>query len=512
MISKRERVYVILFIFIMLILISLPTMIADKAGGESYVFNGLLFNTYDGNSYIAKMRQGYDGAWSFTLSYTFESAEGAFIHGFYLFLGHVARWTSLPLIFTFHLFRVIFAGLMFWMLFQFTSRIIKTKSWRWLAFIIASVGSGMGWLGIPFDLFTADFWIAETYPFLTANTNAHFPIALSIQLWILLPRNNEKINWINGLVLAILGLLLAIISPFGVVVVMGILAGIFLWRYLRKEDWIPILQRIFLLGFAAGPLLVYYLWISIYHPVLSQWSIQNQTPSPPVWDLILSLSPALLLAFWGLPRAWKSERKEIHLIMIWMIASLILIYLPIGLQRRFMQGLYIPTVLLAVFALESYFEARPKFNKSAVILFSLLSLPTNLILILTLSYGIRTHAPELYLTADEYLVIQWIDENAFANAHILASPDVALAIPTHSDARVYYAHPFETINAEYKAQALEDFFSGDLKDPNAWLMQSDVEFIFYGQREQGLGPIPDFLPIELVFQSGDVKLYQVIND
>ena len=47
MISKRERVYVILFILIMLILISLPTIIADKAGGDSYVFNGFLFNTYD---------------------------------------------------------------------------------------------------------------------------------------------------------------------------------------------------------------------------------------------------------------------------------------------------------------------------------------------------------------------------------------------------------------------------------------------------------------------------------
>ena len=47
-----------------------PYLYAYFAAPPGRTFGGFLINTQDGNSYLAKMRQGYDGAWLFRLPFT----------------------------------------------------------------------------------------------------------------------------------------------------------------------------------------------------------------------------------------------------------------------------------------------------------------------------------------------------------------------------------------------------------------------------------------------------------
>lgn len=68
--------------------VSLPYAWALAAGGDTHVFGGFLLNPIDGNSYLAKMMQGWSGAVTFTLPYTAEPGEGVILFVFYLFLGH----------------------------------------------------------------------------------------------------------------------------------------------------------------------------------------------------------------------------------------------------------------------------------------------------------------------------------------------------------------------------------------------------------------------------------------
>ena len=62
-----------------------PYIIAIFMAPEGWHFAGILVNPYDGQSYLAKMRQGFDGNWLFHLTYTPEPHEGVYIYLFYLF-------------------------------------------------------------------------------------------------------------------------------------------------------------------------------------------------------------------------------------------------------------------------------------------------------------------------------------------------------------------------------------------------------------------------------------------
>jgi len=79
---------------------SLPYFLAY--GVRDHVFTGILINPIDGNSYLAKMAEGWRGDWLFTLPYTTDPGPGALIFTYYLFLGHLARWTGASLDLVYH--------------------------------------------------------------------------------------------------------------------------------------------------------------------------------------------------------------------------------------------------------------------------------------------------------------------------------------------------------------------------------------------------------------------------
>ncbi|MCE1255625.1 MAG: hypothetical protein LWX83_19000 [Anaerolineae bacterium] len=65
---KRQHL-VIIFVFFSGLII-LPYIAAWKMSGSEYVFGGMLANPIDGQSYLAKMRLGFDGHYLFHLLYS----------------------------------------------------------------------------------------------------------------------------------------------------------------------------------------------------------------------------------------------------------------------------------------------------------------------------------------------------------------------------------------------------------------------------------------------------------
>ncbi len=257
-----------------------------------------------------------EGEWQFQLPYTAERGEGAYLFIFYLFLGHVARNLGLSLPVTFHLARLLAAGLLLVSLFRFFEDLLGQSSK--LAFLLAIFGSGLGWLATLFGLFTADFWVAEAYPFLSAYANPHFPLALALMLAALTRISNRerRSGWFQMALYAISGFILALILPFGIVLVVLLLLVLWIWRV---ADLIGqgerVSQIIFApeaarrgLALAAGgaPVLLYYLWAVNSNPQLAAWNAQNLTPSPPWWDVLLAFSPALPVALLGAWWAWRA--------------------------------------------------------------------------------------------------------------------------------------------------------------------------------------------------------------
>ena len=180
--------------------------------------------------------------------------------------------------------------------------------------------------------------------------------------------------------------------------------------------------------------------------------------------------------------------------------------MPSGLQRRFSIGLILP---LAVFAGRGLARVilptirrrwRPLVLAAAFILIA----PSMVLAIGIPTLGIASRDKNYYVTNSEQDGLDWLGENAPSDAIVLASPSYSLYIPVYGRSRVVYGHPFETVQADERREAVLDFYEGKRCDVVA---DEGVDYIVYGLREFELGDgcAPDAEP---VFSSGDVSIYQ----
>jgi len=408
---------------------------------------------------------------------------------------------------------------------------------------LALLGLGLGWLVFPFGVITSDMWVAEAYPLLSSYANPHFPLALSFMLSILLISyrvsiHNGTATLRLGFITAILSFLLAIVLPFGVVLVMMVLGSILMIELIKllidnrsrteinglsslelrtlgrfSPPISGLAKQSFWVVLGGMPVVLYDFYVVWTDPVLAKWNAQNITLSPPLWDLVLSFSPVLIAACVGFWYLVLNKNHKQRLFLIWAVIGLLFLVLPLGLQRRFMMGIYVPLVGLASV---SFLWLNRKFSQSRANRLSgwllIISLPTILVLLLVAYFGIQTHAPVYYLTNGEYQAMQWIENNTPDNALILAAPETGIFIPAHTGRRVIYGHPFETVNATSEEAAAESFFADHVElDRQAFIRTRQVDFVFYGPREQILGTLPEIGNfLQQVYDQNGVSIYMVI--
>ena len=501
--QHRERNQVLAFILGLLVLEALPYLAAALSSNDDLVFGGFLLSPIDGNSYLAKMHQGWEGSWVFTLPYSAEPGEAVpLLNVYYLFLGHLARWFGAPLLFVFHAARLAAAGFMFFTLYSFTFSLFKTTKTRWFAFILLSLGSGLGWLALAFGLLTPDLWIPESFPFLAAQANAHFPLGLALQFCLLAQLSSERvIDNLQRIKLVLAAAILAIVYPFGLAVSGAVMLAQLIYYFSRHLPLANSLQRIFLVSAGGGPFILYAMWISNTHPSLSIWNAQNLTPTPGLIEIIIGYSPALLFALAGLGIAWRTKDDRLSTLVIWMLLGFVMIYLPLNLQRRLMTGLFVPIGLLAIYAIEHISNNWRRFAWLAPV-FLILSITTN---IFSLLLGLRIAQitePRFYIQRSELAAYEWLDQNAEIDSLVIASPQSGLLIPAYSHARVLYGHPFETAHATEWEAIVVDFYSSP-GDSETILADYDVDYMLYGPKERALGDLPDLPSWMIVFEQGN---------
>ena len=504
---NRRSLWLALIIFFLLV--TIPYLIAYLNGGEGYLFGGFLINPQDGNSYLAKMEEGWRGDWKFTLAFTAEKSEGAFLFLFYIFLGHIARITHISMVLVFHISRVLSVLILVFALYQFTNWLFKEHPENALkAFLLCLFGSGIGWLFLLFGLVTSDLWVAETYPFLSAFASPHFSLGIAILLWMFLEFAGQ-LSTMRCIRLVVWGLLLSIVMPFGIVVAGGIgfLWKVSKWFSTHKLELWPLIA-----GFSLGGPFLLYQYIAIQNdPLLSIWNAQNVTQSPSVWDLTIALIPAIIFAVFAILRIIKVSQwnEQTRLLVIWVVIGAVMIYFPFSLQRRFMFSYYIPVSCLAVIGIQ-FLQSSPHkvFNKLYPFLFST-SIITNLFVILLAIFGIVQKSSLFYLTKDEVAAYDFLRTNGFNNALVLCAPETGNFIPGWTGDRVIYGHEFETVYADQNEKQVIDIFSSriSISAVNDYLLRQKVKFVFWGPREKELGPAEFLSKRKPVYQNGSVEIY-----
>jgi hypothetical protein len=252
-------------------------------------------------------------------------------------------------------------------------------------------------------------------------------------------------------------------------------------------------------------MVAYEIAVTSIAPLLSGWSAQNLTPAPPLWDLILSLSPLLLLVPAGIRGALYSGNAKERLLIVWCIASLVLLYTPWSLQRRFMVGIFIPVATLSALALSRWIKDGRRFWLWGVLLIAL-AMPTNLLVLQAGRHGIQTRDASLYLSRDEAKALDWIQMNTPPEALILAAPETGLFIPARTGRRVIYGHPYETVQAEAQKLNVERFFQGE-QSPEMGALLARVDYVFYGPREREIGRNTALDSLSTAYENASVLIY-----
>jgi len=496
---------------------SLPYLIAWAATPEGARFTGLLFNPQDGNSYIAKMRQGLAGSWRFRLPYTPEPHDGAPVYLFYLLLGQAARWAGLPLILVYHGARVVGGAAMLLAFYALAARLSDEVGERRVMFLLTALGSGFGWLAGPLGLMIADLWIPEAFPSYALLANAHFPLAMGLMAGIaccvlrVWDAGERRLRFGVGAVAAAAAL--GMIQPFGLATVFGGLGAALVARAARGR---PFTRRaaawVAVIVVAALPYPLYTQWALHADPVLAEWSSQNVTPSPPVWDWALSYGIVFVLAALGCTLAVRRGREGDWLLLGWVAATVGGMYLPLPLQRRLSIGLGVPLGLLAGMGWRRGVRPRIKprlraLARGLVVTFCAL---TPLFLALVTLLAALAGEPWFYLSDGEWAALEWLRDEGRSEGVVLCAPQMGLFVPAWAGQPVVYGHPFETVDAERRLARVEAYWAGEMSqaEREVFLRENEVTYALIGPRERAIGE-GMAEPGGLVFEAQGVKVYEV---
>ena len=498
---------------------ALPYLLASALAPAPERFSGFLLNPLDGFSYLAKMRQGADGGWLFRLPYALEPGPGALLYPYHLLLGHLSRLLAAEPLIVYHAARVLAAAVMFTLAAALYRRALPTARAAAWALALTLIGSGLGWLLLPFGRTAIDLWVPEAVPFLTAYANAHFPLASAALLAAILaalgpadgsPRLAARlaVSWLAWTVLAL-------VQPFAIALLLITLAAWTAWESARAGAlWMTAARpRVLALaagGLGAAPWLLYDLQLTRTHPAIAGWAAQNLTPTPAPLDVLAGYAVVLALAAAGLRRRNPLRTAEGRLMLVWALAGAVLLYAPFGLQRRMALGLFFPLAALAGAGVEGLLERGRAARMLAILAFAL-ALPSNLLVV---GAGLAAAArgdPLLVLESGERATYEWIGAHLPAGATVLAGPESGNRLPAFADVRVLYGHPFETPDADAARAQAESLLAWDGPSPaaRAELERLGLQFVLIGPREREAGTPAWLEGLQPLYAQAGFAVYRV---
>ncbi len=524
-VQPKEWLWALTWSVVILVITSLPYLYGALASTPERKFSGFVVGVEDGHSYLAKMQQGRSGYWLFRLAYTPEPHRAEPFFLFYILLGKIAGLTTLSNMAVFHLSRLVTipAGLLaFYYFAAYFTEQVRVKQLAWLIFGFTG-GLGWLWLGLggPAELgrMPVDLWVPDASFFLTALTYAHLPLAQGL----LLVLSIASLEFVHhgrkqaGFVAAGCGLMVSLIHPHTLPVI-SLILGLYILRqhYRQKRELFVKATRLVLITLPALPYLLYVWVVFSRNPAFVAWRWQSLTYSPAPVHYLLGFGFTLVLAAVGLGLIWPQVNPKFHFLQVWSISVPLLVYLPIALQRRFLDGYQAPLAMLAAMGLVWLTEKiHSRFWRTEIVALTLVGMSlTNGLLVMGAIGTIRQRPNPVFVPTSEVEAAHWLAERTDQTV-VLASYQTGNYLPTVANVRTFVGHGPETIHSAEKQAQVKTFFN-EATDETWRLVLLDrfnVGYVYYGPTEQTLGGFtPDRAPyLRQVYNNGPVQIYQVVK-
>lgn len=493
--------------------LTLPGIVPGLFAPADKTWIGFSTGGIDYPTYLAKMQWGYWGHWTYPDRLTSEKTEAVPIYTFYLFLGHVARWTGLEIPWVYHLTRIVLALIGF-LLFVTWLQKKQWGLWELLAATFAAAAEVKIGGSSPFPLrIQESLWLATlTFPHYMLNFIGLMLVFLGYEA-LLKDRTLKAVGLgLGGVICLLLG------HPFLLALALGI-PGLetIIWR--RKE-----IKRTFfylaMLSFAALPWLL--LLAKTFWGVdwLVEWRRQAVLPTPTLLGFLGAQGLATPLAIAGIGRALRAENSRFAL--VWFVWAWALVYSHLlGNAREFAFAISIPTGIMAMEGMRQLFPSI----KSAKAVGAFIVIVGSMVM-MTLYWaevlmpekapGIK-YLPQNYMAGIEYLKQHGTQEDV-----ILSRVTQGNLMPYLTGLKPYLGHISETLHYKEKLANAKRFFAGEMSDEEAerFLKEARIKWIVVDNminwtkdRDMDLSSIKE-LPYESVrkvFANDHIIIWKVEN-
>ncbi|MHB8625485.1 MAG: hypothetical protein ACYDBJ_00880 [Aggregatilineales bacterium] len=533
---------------VVMALTTVPYIVGAMSQRDGWQFSGFAFGLEDGNNYLAKMREGARGDWLFTLAYTSERQTGVWLFVPYLWGGKIAGLLAggsdaahnaaliTAMLLVFHGARIVCGVLAIVAIYWFAALFLPRGGLRWLAVIVISVGSGLGWLLIALDQgqwlgsLPIDFYIPEAYTFMALYGLPHIALGLATLLagfTILATRKSASAILLVGACWLITSL--CVTFYIGALYIVLAVWGVIIW-WRGHHFPMELAVRTGLAALVPAPVFIYGLFLTATNPALAVFNAQSHVPSPHPLQYAVGYMVVAIPAIFGVRWAWRrGKRQPIYLLLLaWVVTAPFLAYTPVSVQRRLIEGAFTPLCILAVaglrFVIVPALTQRRFFRRRRIKSRRLWRYAAALTLALTLPTAaeqfiggiavLLTAARPLFYPPAEMAAFDWLNTHAPSQTIVLTDLDTGNALSARTDLRAFLGHGVETLYSEQKRALVADFFNGtkslaDIQTPD----EIPIRYVIYSPEEAVQSP-PDSRAqwskaLTLIYNQDGYEIYQV---
>lgn len=540
--ETREWGFVFLVTAIVILITSIPYAFAYLSVPHDKVFMGVMLGVPDHEQYFSWMRE-LSAANLASNKLTPEPNQPVFFNLLWWVMGRAGILLNLGIGPMYQLLRVTATAAFFGAVYVVVSRFIQDVFERRLAFLLVVTTSGLGWILVLLKytltsgqlLFPLDVFIAEGNTFLDVMAYPHFVAAgLYILVFHLvlvgLKKNSMAYSWAAGGFAFILGWAHA----YDLILVYGVL-GVFAMAVGLRDRTFPrfLIRSMMIVGLVSVWPAVYSVLLTrldpVWKQVLAQFGNAGVYSPNPLHLLIvmgLPLMLALVALFRASPLRLEGVSDEDLFLRTWFVTNLVLLYIPTDYQVHMLNGLQIPTCMLAAGylisevapRLRSFLPRLPlrlaRLDARKTLAFIVLAavLPTNVYLWAWRFVDLSRYDYPYFLHSDEVAALDWLDAHAKGDDVVLSSLELGQFVPAYTGAHAFLGHWAQTVDFYGKQDMVGRFYSSaSSEDMRIGLLESfSVDYVIDGEAEQQLG---DFDPskeayLSRMYTSGQVTIYR----
>lgn len=485
--------------------------------------------------YMSLIQQGREGKLWMRNLHTTEPQQGLLFSPHWYIIGQTGKILHISNLASYQLYRLMLTVVFLCLLYLWLKRLFS-RGWDIIgASVFVLFSGGLGWVQLlrhpsilqlkSQELFLnmpVDIYVSEGNTFLNFMQAPLFILSqlLLVAIFYYFVKWSQERNWRRYLGLGVVTMLLIMVHPYDFPIIAAVIGSWSVWYLARTKDW-AIVSKTLLLFAGLVAAWLYNLFIVSREPILASWYRQNLVYSPPVGQYLWAYGILLLLWLAGMIYVWRRLRSNSWWILlgIWSTIGMLLLYQPLDINRRFINGWHIALALMAYQGFRWLCHRVPlMILRRTLVVVCYVALMSSFVFNTFLSVLISQDR-YYYIQSADLAAIDYLRQNSTVDDKILtADKFMPFLLTSQLNRLVFRGHEHQTPEAHLKQQQMEWFFAAPegsraVDNKKEFLQREGISLIVVDK--QFIAVPPDWLAaqdfVRSVYREQGVTIYRVVS-